>query len=126
MLREITIGNDGNFSKISFINRINSELCNKLGNLVHRTLSFIYKYNKAQIPQVDGITITNLYKSESLLLKIVMLSDNLANIIDNENVTVILNRIMEIVNQANIYFDQQAPWKFKDSNSQKIATIYTH
>nr|WP_284525214.1 hypothetical protein [Orientia tsutsugamushi] len=55
-----------------------------------------------------------------------MLSDNLANIIDNENVTVILNRIMEIVNQANIYFDQQAPWKFKDSNSQKIATIYTH
>lgn len=123
LLREITIGNDGNFSKISFINRINSELCNKLGNLVHRTLSFIYKYNKAQIPQLDGITITNLYKSESLLLKIAMLSDNLDNIIDNDNVTVILNRIMEIVNQANIYFDQQAPWKFKDSNSQKIATI---
>ncbi|KJV57499.1 methionine--tRNA ligase [Orientia chuto str. Dubai] len=123
LLKEITVGKDGNFSQSGFINRINSELCNKLGNLVHRTLSFIYKYNKAKIPLLDEINIIDLYKSEPLLINTVTLSNSLVSLINNENITIILSKIMEIVNQANMYFDQQAPWKFKDSNAQKVAKI---
>ena len=33
ILREVPFGNDGDFSENALINRINSELCNELGNL---------------------------------------------------------------------------------------------
>ena len=38
LLREVTLGQDGDFSEYSFKARINSELSNNLGNLIQRTL----------------------------------------------------------------------------------------
>ena len=44
LLREISFGEDGNFSEVNLINRLNSDLTNDLGNLVQRVLSMIIKY----------------------------------------------------------------------------------
>ena len=44
LLREIPIGLDGNFSHEGFIHRVNSDLANDFGNLVHRTLTMIQQY----------------------------------------------------------------------------------
>jgi methionyl-tRNA synthetase len=44
LLREIPIGQDGNFSHEGFLHRVNSDLANDLGNLVHRTLTMIQNY----------------------------------------------------------------------------------
>ena len=49
LLREIPFGEDGNFSELSLINRLNSDLTNDLGNLVQRVLSMIIKYNDGKI-----------------------------------------------------------------------------
>src|SRR4030043_2117671 len=43
-LREIPIGQDGNFSHEGFLPRVNSDLANDLGNLVQRTLTMIANY----------------------------------------------------------------------------------
>lgn len=43
-LREIALGNDGNFSRDALIGRINADLANDLGNLLHRTLSMIGRF----------------------------------------------------------------------------------
>ncbi len=121
--REITIGKDGNFSRISFINRINSELCNKIGNLVHRTLSFIYKYNHASIPKLEQETIASLYNSESLLINVTKLSKDIITIINDDSITIVLDRIIEIVDQSNIYIDHQAPWKLKIEDVTKMGEV---
>ncbi len=44
LLREIPIGQDGNFSHEGFLHRVNSDLANDLGNLVQRTLTMIGNY----------------------------------------------------------------------------------
>ncbi len=44
LLREIPIGQDGNFSHEAFLHRVNSDLANDLGNLVQRTLTMIRNY----------------------------------------------------------------------------------
>ncbi len=44
LLREIPVGQDGNFSHEAFLHRVNSDLANDLGNLVQRTLTMIGNY----------------------------------------------------------------------------------
>jgi len=44
LVREISIGLDGNFSHEAFIHRVNSDLANDLGNLVQRTLTMVRNY----------------------------------------------------------------------------------
>jgi len=50
LLREIPIGQDGNFSHEGFLHRVNSDLANDFGNLVQRTLTMIGNYFGARSP----------------------------------------------------------------------------
>ena len=43
-LREVSFGQDGNFSEEALVNRTNTDLANNLGNLVNRTVSMSHKY----------------------------------------------------------------------------------
>lgn len=115
LLREIPVGKDGNFSKINFINRVNSELCNKIGNLVHRTVSFVYKHCQAEIPDLN-LPVVELYKSESLLVEAGNIVKNIDNLIDSRNITTILAQVIELVDHANVYIDNNAPWKLKNTD----------
>jgi methionyl-tRNA synthetase len=56
LLREIPIGQDGNFSHEGFLHRVNSDLANDLGNLVQRTLTMIGNYFGGAIEGPAGET----------------------------------------------------------------------
>jgi len=50
LLREVPVGLDGNFSHEGFVQRVNSDLANDLGNLVQRTLTMVFNYFGGEIP----------------------------------------------------------------------------
>jgi len=59
-----SFGQDGNFTEQDFIDRVNSDLANNLGNLVNRTLNMTVKYFDGVVPTVSGISENNLYGTD--------------------------------------------------------------
>jgi methionyl-tRNA synthetase len=57
LLREIPIGQDGNFSHEGFLHRVNSDLANDFGNLVQRTLTMIGNYFGGGIADPEEETV---------------------------------------------------------------------
>ncbi|MDQ7815112.1 MAG: class I tRNA ligase family protein [Patescibacteria group bacterium] len=53
LLREISFGEDGDFSFARLKERYSGELANKLGNLVNRTIAMSAKYFDGKVPEVD-------------------------------------------------------------------------
>ena len=52
LLRDMVFGLDSNFSEEAFVQRLNSDLANDLGNLVSRTITMAIKYCEGKVPSV--------------------------------------------------------------------------
>lgn len=120
-LREVSFGNDGNFSEEALISRTNSDLANTLGNLVNRTISMSHKYfdgytsNPEVIEQIDHDLITNV----EALKEIVEQKMNELKV--NEAI----DEIMEVLRKCNKYIDETTPWTLaKDETKRKDLQLY--
>jgi methionyl-tRNA synthetase len=122
LMREISFGNDGSFSYQSFIERNNSELSNKLGNLVQRTLSMVYKNCEQAIPSYNKSKIASLY-SEELLRHAIMLIEKIRNRFEEYQFHKALEDILAFVDEVNIFIDYQAPWELRKNNLEKMAEV---
>lgn len=106
LLKEITLGQDGNFSRDALINRINADLANDLGNLLHRTLSMIGRFN--------GGVILAAGEKEVLDAELAQLAHNTAanyeKYMENMEINAALKEIWALVSRSNKYIDETAPW----------------
>ena len=119
LLREITLGNDGNFSKNSFVERLNSELVNKIGNLIYRTTSFIFKNCEQKIPNPGQYN----NEDQSLLNYAYEQLPIIRKLIDKQDIKQVLEQIIILSNKANIYIDEEAPWKLKKTDVKRMYTV---
>jgi len=58
LLRDMVFGQDGNFSRETFVTRYNSDLANGLGNLASRVLAMLEKYCRGEAPRPPAGTGT--------------------------------------------------------------------
>ncbi len=118
LVKEVSLGNDGNISNQNIENCINSDLANNYGNLCQRTLSFAEKNCKGLIPgdislDDDDKNILNTFSDNLEKIRSLIDSQHL-----NEYVKFVINRSFD----ANKYFNDQEPWKKKD-NKKRLNTI---
>ncbi len=119
LLREVPFGLDGDFSRDSFINRYNADLANDLGNLLNRTLVMLEKYFEGIIP----IPESKEKIDDDLINLIQKLPSNLEVSLERLEFHSAFSYIWEIVNFANKYIDEMAPWKLFKENKERLQTV---
>lgn len=119
LLREVVFGNDADYNKKALINRVNSELANKIGNLLQRSLSMIYKNCDAKIPNVRD----DIYSNCELLKKAEAVFSKVKEAILLPDFASAIGFIVEIAEDANLYIDKEAPWSLKNTDFEKMEEV---
>lgn len=119
LLRDLSFGQDGDFSKIAFINRLNTDLANAYGNLCQRVLSFIYKNADATIPTPGELTD----EDKALLAMPDSLLPILRGNIDHFQLNRYSEAIWQIIGEGNRYVDGQKPWALKKEDPARMNTV---
>ncbi len=114
-LHEMPFAQDGTITYEVFISRFNSDLANTLGNLVNRTVAMINKYFGGEIQSGD---VTGEFDDD---LKTVAVSavEKIAKKMEPLHVADSLDEIWAVVNRANKYIDETAPWVLAKDEAQK-------
>lgn len=125
LMREVTFGADGNFARSNLITRINSELSNKIGNLLQRTTSFVYKNNDGKVPLIEQNIIDKIYELPILKTASKFAEQNVL-LMEKTEINKILENIINLAEEANIYIDSEAPWNLKKTDPDKmLEVLYT-
>lgn len=121
LLREIPFGSDGAYSNESLLTRINSDLCNDLGNLVSRTAAMINQSFGGLLPS----PVCPEPIDEELLALAGGLFKQVEKDIEEINVPKALQDIFRVVSRANKYIDETTPWALAKDPTKKdrLATV---
>lgn len=115
LLREIHLGQDGNFSRSALISRINADLANDLGNLLHRTLNMIGKFQAGVIEgageahPADAALIANARDTVQQYEELMTATD----------LSAAIKVVWAFIGRANKYIDETAPWALAKDPAKK-------
>ncbi len=124
LLREIALGNDGNFSREALINRINADLANDLGNLLHRSLNMIGRFSDGNLPpcgelgefdkQLQDLAKTTVAQYETAM--------------DAMDINQALKLVWALIGRTNKYIDETAPWALakEEAKRAQLHTVLHH
>lgn len=123
MLREVSFGQDGSYTNKSFLNRINSDLANDLGNLVSRVMAMVTQYFGGVVPKADIKEAVD----DELVTTAEEMFDKVRDCMDKLFVPEALENIWKLIQRANKYIDECTPWilaKDADKKTRLASVMY--
>jgi len=108
VVRELDIGPDGNWTDPGFQARYHAELANGLGNLVNRSLSMLKRYRNGRVPNPSAELAATAEQAAIATTK---------NLRENQLQSA-LQSIWTLVDRANLYVEQTAPFKLAKDPAQ--------
>ena len=106
---------DAMFTWKDFQEKVNGELIGNLGNLVNRTLTFVTRYFGGKIPSAksDPAFWAEVEKHES----------SIAEKLDRAELRDAFREIFELSSFANKYFQDNEPWRLRNDDPEKAASV---
>ena len=113
LLKDISLGNDGDFQNKRFVDIINNDLANTIGNLLNRTSSMSRKWFNNKVPSNNELIIDNkleLYSKEKV--------ENYINHFNSFALDLAANDVLDLAINTNLYLNEKQPWTLiKDENN---------
>lgn len=124
LMREIPFGADGIFTPEDFVERVNFDLANDLGNLLNRSVSMINQYQNGKVAPVAA-------KKDQFGAD---LAKTAADVIteykkqmDSLHFSKALDAIWNLVARANKYIDETTPWTLnKEGKKEQLSAVLSN
>ncbi|MEH7108286.1 methionine--tRNA ligase [Bacillus sp. JJ1764] len=125
LLREVPFGADGVFTPEGFVERINFDLANDLGNLLNRTVAMIDRYFEGMIPVYAG----SVGEFDQSLLEVNRETvAKYEEAMEKMEFSVALTAIWQLVSRTNKYIDETQPWNLAKQEDHKgeLESVMAH
>ena len=106
LMREVSFGQDGDFSWERFYERYNADLANDLGNLVSRTATMVHRYSDGMVPSISDASYGQPLRDKALEIV-----GRVRRAVDDLALNAAFDAIWELVREANRFVETKAPWE---------------
>lgn len=120
-LKEIEFGKDGDFNETRFINILNADLANDLGNLLNRTLKMAQKYCYACVPDCQSENIPSDHPLKAIGLP---LGEEVKQAYEALAFSKVCEAVLTLVRASNKFIDEEAPWTlYKQGHTAAVEQV---
>jgi len=109
---------DASFDWDEFLARYNGELCDVVGNFIHRSLTMTVKNFENQVPTPGPLDADD----QALLDLLPQQVDAIGEALEGFRFRLAIERFIETGRRANQYFDAKAPWTTRKTDIERTAT----
>lgn len=122
LVRAMPYGNDGIFTPEDFVDKVNYDLANDLGNLLNRTVAMINKYEGGKINV--GATGSTDFDADLKQTATDAISE-FTDLMNQMHFSDALKAVWKLVARANKYIDETEPWVLAkdEANSDVLSNV---
>ena len=110
---------DSNFTWEQFLEKVNADLNDTIGNFIHRTLTFIWRYFGGRVPEPGPVGP----RDEEALELLRELFGKVTDDLENFRLKSALRSVVELAREGNRYLNEREPWKLVKEKPDEARTV---